>query len=113
MIYLTFFIYIATFIILIVSLFLSAKSMRNKSLDDGNQTLTVYQYSEITVGTMIFLLLFFIYKFFVDGNVDLIDVLYTTGAFGLIFFMGKIVGNWVDLNEDEDNTKDNKNKSLY
>ena len=94
-------IYTCAFIILLVSLFMSSKKLRNIKYNSDDYIVTVYQYTEIVIGTIIFFLLFLIYQFIIYGTIGVVDLMYTALAFGFIFSMGKMVGNWVNYNDDD------------
>ena len=56
---------------------------------------------------MLFLLFYIAYSIVIDGNINMFDIIYSTIAFAIIISCGKIVGNWVDYNEDY--TENNNN----
>ena len=99
-------IYICAAIIMVVALAMSSKSMRKSNYKSDDEIVTIRQYSEIVIGTMLFLLFYIAYSIVIDGNINIFDIIYSTIAFAIIIMSGKIVGNWVDYNEDyTDNNK--------
>tara|TARA_Y100000389_G_scaffold202559_1_gene248191 strand:+ start:494 stop:793 length:300 start_codon:yes stop_codon:yes gene_type:complete len=92
--------YICAAIIMVVALAMSSKSMRKNNYKSDDEVVTVKQYSEIVIGTMLFLLFYIAYLIVTTGNVDMFDLVYTTIAFSIVLMSGKIVGNWVDYNQD-------------
>jgi uncharacterized BrkB/YihY/UPF0761 family membrane protein len=93
-------IYILAAIIMVVALVMSSNNMRTNRYTTDNEIISVYQYSEIVVGTVLFFILFIIYQIVTNGNYNTLDILFSTLAFGITFALGKIVGNWVDYNHD-------------
>lgn len=100
-------IYICAAIIMVVALAMSSKSMRKSNYKSDVEIVTIKQYSEIVIGTMLFLLFYIAYSIVIDGNINMFDIIYSTIAFAIIISCGKIVGNWVDYNEDY--TENNNN----
>ena len=93
-------IYILAAIIMVVALTMSSSNMRKSRYTSDNDIISVYQYSEIVVGTVLFFILFIAYQVTTNGNYNTLDILFSTVAFGVTFALGKIVGNWVDYNQD-------------
>ena len=93
-------IYILAAIIMVVSLVMSSKKMRKNRYTSDNEIISVYQYSEIVIGTVLFFILFILYQIVTNGNYNTLDILFSTLAFGSTFALGKIVGNWVDYNHN-------------
>ncbi len=93
-------VYILAAIIMVVALYMSSNKMRKNIYTSDNEIISVYQYSEIVVGTVLFFILFIAYQLVTNGNYNTLDVLFSTIAFGVTFALGKIVGNWVDYNQE-------------
>ena len=93
-------VYILAAIIMVVALYMSSNNMRKNRYTSDNEIISVYQYSEIVVGTVLFFILFIMYQIVTNGNYNTLDILFSTLAFGITFALGKIVGNWVDYNQE-------------
>tara|TARA_B100000963_G_scaffold40418_1_gene30069 strand:- start:489 stop:788 length:300 start_codon:yes stop_codon:yes gene_type:complete len=93
-------IYVFAAIILIVAIVMGSKKLKNQRYSSDNDILSVYQYSEIVIGTVLFFILFIAYQIVINGNYNTLDIVYSTLAFGSTFALGKIVGNWVDYNHN-------------
>lgn len=92
--------YICAAIIMVVALAMSSKGMRKNNYKSDDDIITIKQYSEVVIGTMLFLLFYIAYLITTTGNVDMFDLIYTTIAFCVVLLGGKVVGNWVDYNQD-------------
>ena len=91
-------IYVFAAIILIVAIVMGSKKLKNQRYSSDNDILSVYQYSEIVIGTVLFFII--IISSVINGNYNTLDIVYSTLAFGSTFALGKIVGNWVDYNHN-------------
>jgi hypothetical protein len=93
------FIYVLAATILVVALVMSSNNIIKNRYSSDTGIVSLYQYSEVVVGTILFFILFIMYQIVTLGNYNTVDILFSTFSFGIIFSLGKIVGNWIDYNE--------------
>ena len=96
--YITIFFLLILITIIIIVLHLSVVNINDNIKYDKVSVLTVYQYTEIIVGTLLFFVAYIIYMSIIYRTVKKIDLLYSTIAFGLLLTSGNIVNNWVEYN---------------
>ena len=65
---------------------------------DKLSMLSMYQYTEIVVGTLMFFIVYILYMSFIYRSVNKTDLIYSTVALGFTLTMGNIVSNWVEYN---------------
>lgn len=97
--YITIFALIVLISIIIVILHYSLVYVNDTIQSDKLSMLTMYQYTEIVVGTLMFFVLYIIYMAIVYRKVDKMDLVYSTFALGLLLTLGNIVSNWVQYND--------------
>lgn len=97
--YITIFALIVLISIIIVILHYSLVYVNDTIQSDKLSMLTMYQYTEIVVGTLMFFVLYIIYMAIVYRKVDKMDLAYSTFALGLLLTLGNIVSNWVQYND--------------
>lgn len=96
--YITIFFLIILIVIIIVILHYSVVNINDNIKYDKLSVLSVYQYTEIVVGTLLFFVSYILYMSIIYRTVKKIDLVYSTIAFGLLLTSGNIVDNWVEYN---------------
>jgi ABC-type antimicrobial peptide transport system permease subunit len=95
---------IAILIVLIgiisIILYYSLQYVNNSIKSDKLSMLSMYQYTEIVVGTLMFFIMYVLYMSIVYRKVDKIDLTYSTFAVGLLLTIGNIVSTWVEYNNE-------------
>ena len=95
---------IAILIVLIgiisIILYYSLQYVNNSIKSDKLSMLSMYQYTEIVVRTLMFFIMYVLYMSIVYRKVDKIDLTYSTFAVGLLLTIGNIVSTWVEYNNE-------------
>ena len=74
--------------------------VNNSNQSNKISMLSVYQYTEIVVGTLMFFIVYILYMSIIYRNVHKTDLIYSTISVGLILTFGNMISNWVEYNND-------------
>ena len=99
-VYVTIFALIILIGIIIAVLHYSLVYVNNTIQSDKLSLLTMYQYTEIVVGTLMFFIMYVLYMSIVYRKVDKMDLAYSTFALGILLTIGNMVSNWVEYNNE-------------
>ena len=84
--------------IICVILYYTLIYVNNTIQADKLSMLSMYQYTEIVVGTLLFFIAYILYMSFIYREINKTDLIYSTTAVGFILTLGNIVSNWVEYN---------------
>ena len=76
--------------------------VNNTVQSDKLSMISMYQYTEIVVGTLMFFIAYILYMSIVYRKVNKTDLIYSTFAMGILLTVGNMVSNWVEYNNGTD-----------
>ena len=99
-IYITVFAIIVLIGIIIGVLHYSLLYVNNTNQSNKISMLSIYQYTEIVTGTLMFYIVYILYMSIIYRSVQKTDLIYSTLSVGLILTAGNMISNWVEYNND-------------